>query len=104
MDANKLISAGLLACVLAINAAAQSSGTTVRHRRVPAEEPAASALVREAEAALDKRDYATAEAKLKAATEASPKDYQAWFYLGYVYGQTQRQDAAIAAYRLLPSA
>ena len=99
MDANKLISAGLLACVLAANAAAQSSGTTVRHRRIAAQEPAASALVREAEAALDKQDYATAEAKLKAATETSPRDYQAWFYLGYVYGQTQKPAAAIEAYR-----
>src|SRR4051812_21745166 len=101
MDANKLISAGLLACVLAgaAPAHAQSSGSTVRHRRVQAEEPPAAKLVREAEAALDKQDYATAEAKLKAATELAPKDYQAWFYLGYVYGQTQRVADAVAAYK-----
>ncbi|MDP9267518.1 MAG: tetratricopeptide repeat protein, partial [Acidobacteriota bacterium] len=99
MDANRLIAAGLLACLLAADGAAQSSGTTVRHRREAAVEPAATALVREAEAALDKHDYVTAEAKLKAATVASPQDYQAWFYLGYVYGQTQKPAAAIEAYR-----
>jgi tetratricopeptide (TPR) repeat protein len=99
MAENKLISAGLLACVLTAPLAAQSSGQTVRKHRVVEEEPGTSPLVRDAETALDKQDYATAEAKLKAATTANPKDYQAWFYLGYVYKRTNRPDDAIAAYR-----
>lgn len=99
MDANKLVSAGLALCLLGTAAGAQSSGTTVRHRRVVEEQPGTSALVREAEAALDRQDYATAERKLKDATAATPNDFQAWFYLGHVYNQTQRPDAAIDAYR-----
>ncbi|MBI2677522.1 MAG: tetratricopeptide repeat protein [Candidatus Koribacter versatilis] len=99
MDANKLISTGLALCLLASAAGAQSSGATVRHRRVAEEQPGTSALVRQAEAALDKQDYATAEQKLKEATATTPNDFQAWFYLGHVYSQTQRPDAAIDAYR-----
>ncbi len=99
MDANKLIQAGVAACLLAALAGAQSTGTTVRRHRVATVEPAESRLVREAEAALDKQDYATAEARLTAATQAAPADYQAWFYLGHVYAQTNRPDESIAAYR-----
>jgi Tfp pilus assembly protein PilF len=99
MDASKLITAALALCLVATSASAQSSGTTVRHHRVAQEESASSVLVREAEAALDKRDWATAETKLKAATAAAPNDYQAWFYLGYVYTQIERHDLAEDAYR-----
>ncbi|HTK95818.1 MAG TPA: tetratricopeptide repeat protein [Terriglobales bacterium] len=99
MDANRRITAGLLACLLALPVAAQSSGKTVRKHRVTEAEPGTSALVREAEAALDKQDYPTAETKLKAAVAAAPADYQAWFYLGYLYNQTNRQPEALDAYR-----
>src|SRR5437764_11207193 len=99
MDANKLISASLTLCLLASAACAQSSGTTVRHRRVTQESSGTSPLVLEAEAALEKQDWVTAEARLKSATAASPNDYQAWYYLGYVYAQTQRPDDAVDAYR-----
>src|SRR3954468_7046619 len=99
MDANRFIAAGLLLCALVTSAAAQGSHTTVRHRRVAEPEPESAALVRDAEAAIEKQDYATAEAKLKAATASSPKDYQAWFYLGYVYNATERPEDSIAAYR-----
>jgi Tfp pilus assembly protein PilF len=99
MDASKLITAALALCLVATSAPAQSSGRTVRHHRVAQEESATSALIREAEAALDKQDWATAETKLKGATAAAPNDYQAWFYLGYLYTQTQRLDLAADAYR-----
>lgn len=99
MELNRSIAIGVMLGLLATGAAAQSSGTTVRKHRVAVPEPASSALVREAEAAIEKQDYATAEAKLKAATAADPKDFQAWFYLGYVYNQTGRPDDAIGAYR-----
>src|SRR5947209_3824607 len=98
MDANKLITPCLALCLLA-SAGAQSSGKTVRHHRVAQEESPTSVLVREAEAALDKQDWAAAEAKLNAATAASPNDYQAWFYLGYLYAQTERPEPAVDAYR-----
>ena len=77
----------------------QSSGGTVRHHRVQEEETATSALVTAAEQAIDKQDYATAEAILKEATASDPKDYQAWYYLGYVYDRTQRAGLAQNAYQ-----
>src|SRR3974377_521319 len=79
--------------------ARQQSGQTVRHHRV--EEPADEALspeVEQAEAALQKQDYATAETLLKEAIAANQADYRAWFDLGFVYNQTKRPDDAIAAY------
>ena len=79
--------------------ATQQSGQTVRHHRV--EEPAEEALapeVEQAEAALQKQDYATAEILLKKAIAANQADYRAWFDLGFVYNQTKRPDDAIAAY------
>ena len=78
----------------------QQTGQTVRHHRV--EEPSDEALppeIEEAEAALQKQDYATAETLLKKAISANPAIYRAWFDLGFVYTQTQRPDDAIAAYR-----
>jgi Tfp pilus assembly protein PilF len=66
---------------------------------VQEEESTSSPLVTAAEQAIDKQDYATAEAKLKEATASDPKDYQAWFYLGYVYDRTQHVDLAQDAYQ-----
>ena len=77
----------------------QQSGQTVRHHRV--EEPADEALapeVEQAEAALQKQDYATAETLLKKAIATNQADYRAWFDLGFVYTQTKRPDDAIASY------
>jgi tetratricopeptide (TPR) repeat protein len=98
MHANRLIPAAVLLCLLAGGAAAQNTGKTVRKHRVAEVDPNAVA-VREAEAAIEKQDYPTAEAKLKAVTAANPGDYQAWYYLGYIYGQTERPADAAAAYR-----
>lgn len=99
MDANRLISAGLALCLLAGTATAQNTGKTVRKRRVAEEAGATSPAVREAEAAIEKQDWATAEARLKAATATDPKDYRAWYYLGYVLGQLDRPQEAVSAYR-----
>ena len=86
--------------LLAVPALAfQQSGQTVRHHRV--EEPADEALapeVEQAEAALQKQDYATAENLLKKAITANQADYRAWFDLGFLYNQTKRPDDAVAAY------
>jgi Flp pilus assembly protein TadD len=79
--------------------ASQQTGTTVRHHQVA--EPSDESLtpeVEQAEAALQKQDYATAEALLKKAIATHPADYRAWFDLGFLYTQTKRPDDAIAAY------
>ena len=91
------LAATLLVAVPAL--AFQQSGQTVRHHRV--EEPADESLspeVQQAEAGLQKQDYATAETLLKKAITANQADYRAWFDLGFLYNQTKRPDDAIAAY------
>ena len=50
-------------------------------------------------AAAEAKDFATAEPLLKKAAADNPQNYQAFFYLGYVYHETNRDDDAITAYQ-----
>ncbi|HVP42331.1 MAG TPA: tetratricopeptide repeat protein [Terriglobales bacterium] len=94
MGASKTI---LLLLALSLPLGAQTEG---RHRtRTEAVQLGPSALVREAEFAIDRQDYAAAEPKLQQATAEDPKDYRAWFDLGFVYSSTDRKPQAIEAYR-----
>jgi Flp pilus assembly protein TadD len=93
-----LVLVPLLAVLPAL--ANQQSGQTVRHHRV--EEPSDDALtpeIEQAEAALQKRDFATAEELLKKTVNANPEAYRAWFDLGFLYNETKQTTAAIYAYR-----
>ncbi len=76
----------------------EMTGETRRKHRVAEEEPTAPAVL-EAEVALEKQDYATAERLLKGVVAENPKDYRAWFVLGFVYNATERPADAVAAYR-----
>ena len=76
---------------------AQESKPTVRHHQVAESDTAPE--VDQAEAALAKSDYGTAEPLLLKATAADANDYRAWFDLGYVYKATNRDELAINAYR-----
>lgn len=73
---------------------AQQTGKTVRKHRLAETSPVA-----EAESAIEKKDYETAEKLLRQAVATSPKDFQAWFDLGYVLNATGRTPEAIEAYR-----
>ena len=75
-----------------------TTGETRRRHRVAEEEPTAPAVL-QAEVAIEKQDYVTAERLLKGVVEAHPKDYRAWFNLGFVYNATSRSQEAVAAYR-----
>jgi tetratricopeptide (TPR) repeat protein len=77
---------------------AQSSGQTIRHHRV-AEDSAVPPEITQAEVAIDKKDYATAEPLLRKAVAANPENYQAWFDLGFVYNGLGNTQDSIAAYR-----
>ncbi len=89
----------LLLAALTVPAKAQSGHKAeTQHRRAP-HENAALALVRDAETAIEKKDYQTAESKLKQAAAADPTDYRAWFDLGFVYSSTDRRTQAIESYR-----
>jgi tetratricopeptide (TPR) repeat protein len=101
MDTNSV--ARVLFCALlatSIPAFAQtSSGKTVRHHREAIADSSQPPELEKAEAAIEKKDYATAEPLLQKVVTAQPANYQAWFDLGFVDSSLGRDDDAIAAYR-----
>jgi Tfp pilus assembly protein PilF len=52
-----------------------------------------------AEEAIQKNDFPAAEPLLKKAIGGDPKNYQAWFDLGFVYNRLGRTAESIHAYR-----
>ncbi|HYL12081.1 MAG TPA: tetratricopeptide repeat protein [Terriglobales bacterium] len=100
MAGNSPILVGLIAGLLLLNAAgAQTTHTTIRHRKVPTEDPSYPPELQQAEAAIQNKDYATAEPLLKKVAERDPANYQAWFDLGFVYNAKDQVEESIAAYR-----
>jgi tetratricopeptide (TPR) repeat protein len=79
-------------------ASAQSTGKTVRHYKV-AEDSSVAPELAEAESAIEKKDYATAEPLLKKIVAEDPANYQAWFDLGFVFNGLGNSQESIAAYR-----
>lgn len=78
---------------------ARSTGQTVRHHKVAEQDSSFPPELTQAESAIEKHDYASAEPLLKKVVAIDPNNFQAWFDLGFVYnglGQTQQ---SIAAYR-----
>lgn len=96
--ANILLSASLLFSTAPCFSQATGGTKTVRRHRVQEEDPDA-AKVSQAEAAIDKHDYATAESLLKEVTAAHADDYAAWYDLGFVYHSEGKRDDSVAAYR-----
>jgi len=92
-----------VAAVLLVSAgvAAQESKPTVRHHRVEemVADESASPEVEQAEAAMEKSDFAAAEALLQKAVAAKQDNYRAWVDLGDVYNATKRLPEATEAYR-----
>jgi Flp pilus assembly protein TadD len=84
--------------------AAQSTGIAVRHHKVAEEDPSFPAELIQAEAAIEKKDYATAELLLNKVVAANSANYQAWFDLGFVYNALGRTNDSVAAYRKSVSA
>jgi tetratricopeptide (TPR) repeat protein len=78
---------------------AQESKPTVRHHTVQESTNETPAEVEQAEAAIQKADYPTAQALLEKYIADNPDDYLAWFDLGYVYKATKQLDKAVDAYR-----
>jgi len=75
----------------------ESSGT-VRHTRV-AEVDESSQNLAQAEALIQKHDYATAEPLLRKICESDGANYVAWFDLGFVENGMGKVNESIAAYR-----
>lgn len=91
-----LLFAGLTLTAVMVSA---QTGRTVRHVRVPIVENSVAPEIAQAESAIEKKDYATAEKVLQAYVPKNATDFRAWYDLGYLYSATGRDQEAIAAYR-----
>jgi tetratricopeptide (TPR) repeat protein len=89
----------LLVSTLATLVAAQTAGKTVRHHKVEVDDPSSPPELIQAESAIEKQDYATAEPLLKRVVASDPANYAAWFDLGFLYNALGKTDDSIAAYR-----
>jgi Flp pilus assembly protein TadD len=78
---------------------AQSAGQTVRHHKVPEQDPSFPPELTQAETAIEKHDYASAESLLNKVVTSNPGNYQAWFDLGFVYNGLGNTGESVAAYR-----
>jgi len=78
---------------------AQSTGQTVRHHKVVEQDSSFPPELTQAESAIEKHDYASAEPLLKKVVAADPNNFQAWFDLGFVYNGLGNTQESIAAYR-----
>jgi Tfp pilus assembly protein PilF len=85
--------------VLASAQTTQTAKPTIRHHRVAVTDDEFPPEIRQAEEALDKKDYAAAEKLLTTVTVRDAKSYRAWFDLGFLYNVQSRTDDSIAAYR-----
>jgi tetratricopeptide (TPR) repeat protein len=96
LTAAVLANAALLLSVVSLPA--QTSRPTVRHHRVEDTDPTAAKLT-QAEEAISKQDYASAEPLLKQVVAERPADYAAWYDLGFLYHALGRNDESIEAYK-----
>ena len=106
MGPNKPTRVGLLVLGLYLGATAfaQSTGQTVRHHRIAEQDSSAPPELTQAESAIEKHDYASAEPLLKKVVAADPNNFQAWFDMGFVYNGLGNVAESIAAYRKSVSA
>jgi tetratricopeptide (TPR) repeat protein len=93
------VMAFLLGFALSHPLKAQNEHTTIRYRRVPVQDPMFPPELIQAEAAIQKKDYATALPLLQKVVEANSANFQAWFDLGFVNNALGKTAEAIAAYR-----
>jgi tetratricopeptide (TPR) repeat protein len=71
---------------------------TIRHHKIAVEDPNAENLA-QAETAIQKKDFPSALDLLNKVVAADPKNYEAWFDLGFVNNALGKPSDAIAAYR-----
>ncbi len=69
------------------------------HVQVETEEDTQPKELTEAEASIDKHDYASAESVLRKFVDRNPDNYVAWFDLGFVENALGKVDDSIVAYR-----
>ncbi len=89
----------LLVVCLAASVWAQNTGRAVRHHKIAEADPMFPPELTQAEDAIEKRDYATAQPLLEKVVAANSANYQAWFDLGFVHNAQGKTEESIAAYR-----
>src|SRR5437870_8483435 len=94
-----IVAAALLCLLSAGHLSAQTTGKTVRHHKVEEQHPSSPTELTQAETAIEKKDYATAEPLLKKIVERDSVNYVAWFDLGFLYTALGKTEDSIAAYR-----
>ncbi|MGB7584176.1 MAG: tetratricopeptide repeat protein [Terriglobales bacterium] len=98
MDTNRRLRAALLLAVLS-GGSMTSIAQTVRHHKIAEPDPSFPPELIQAENDIEKKDYAAADPLLQKVVAANPKNYQAWFDLGFVYNAQGNLTDSIAAYR-----
>ena len=94
----RLVSCAMVIVVIgACGIAFSQTHTTVRHYKERIDETPPE--IAQAEADIQKKDFAAAEPLLKRALEKDPNNFLAWFDLGFVLNALDRKDESIAAYR-----
>jgi tetratricopeptide (TPR) repeat protein len=88
----------LLLAVLG-SACVNAAGQTVRHHKIAETDSSFPPELIQAESDIEKKDYAAAEPLLQKVVADDPKNYQAWFDLGFVYNAQGNLSESIAAYR-----
>ena len=101
MGANKRIRVALLflGFYLGAPAFAQDVHQTVRHHKTVEQDSSFPPELIQAESAIEKHDYASAEPLLTKVVAADPGNFQAWYDLGFVYSGLGNAPESIAAYR-----
>jgi Flp pilus assembly protein TadD len=90
-----LANAILLVALTAV--AVAQTHTTIRHYKERIDDTPPE--IAQAEDAIQKNDFTGAETLLKKAIDKDPKNYQAWFDLGFVLNRLGRVEDSIHAYR-----
>ena len=89
--ANAILLIALATCTFA------QTHTTIRHYKERIDDTPPE--IAQAEDAIQKNDFTGAETLLKKAIDKDPKNYQAWFDLGFVLNRLGRVEDSIHAYR-----
>ena len=89
-----IVAAALLCLLSAGHLSAQTTGKTVRHHKVEEQHPSSPTELTQAETAIEKKDYATAEPLLKKIVERDSVNYVAWFDLGFLDRKSTRLNSS----------
>lgn len=97
MDGSKRILIVVIASVIGLGPSLFAQ--TVRHHRIAESDPLFPPELTQAEDALEKKDFATAQPLLEKVVAANAANFQAWFDLGFLYNAQGKQAESISAYR-----